>query len=259
MKGRIGELRHLGDLPFPCGREGVAAGLLPMASDHGRGRHGVGFGRTHQPDAVLHVAVIGHHRGGVDLHRRPARPFVDKELSARTGEMIERGVQRQGPVARPLGDREQARFRAGPRMGVDRLAVGDDEALRAQRFQPRVVGSGRDGAFDPCVQQLLEGGEEDALKLDGQRQHPVEEGRDGRKLVLYSVGIDQLEPGRLLEPMERAALDLAAHEKHVELPQRVTSIVRFQIVFGAEQALTAGLALSARDCAQRVEPPGDRG
>ena len=112
-------------------------------------------------------------------------------------------------------------------MGVDRLPFGDDEALRPQRFEPHVIGPRRDGAFDPRVQQLLEGGEEEALKLDGERQHPVEEGGDGGQLVLDAVGIDELEPGRFLEALKRAAVDLSAHEKHVELPQRITRIVRF--------------------------------
>src|SRR6516162_5605693 len=45
----------------------------------------------------------------------------------------------------------------------------------------------------------------------------------------------------------------------IELTSRVAAAMAFEIVLGPEQALTTGLALAARDCAQRVEPAGDRG
>ena len=69
-------------------------------------------------------------------------------------------------------------------MGVDRAPVGDAEALGPQRLQPDVVDAAGDRALDPGVQELLEGGEENALKVDGQRQQPIEEGGDRRQFVL---------------------------------------------------------------------------
>ena len=57
--------------------------------------------------------------------------------------------------------------------------------------------------------------------------------------------------------LKRAALDLAADQQHVELAQRVARVVAFEIVFGPEQALAAGLALAAGDGAERVEPARD--
>ena len=48
------------------------------------------------------------------------------------------------------------RLGAGAGMGVDRLPVGDDEALGRQRLQPDIIGAGRDCALDPRGQQLLE-------------------------------------------------------------------------------------------------------
>jgi hypothetical protein len=72
--------------------------------------------------------------------------------------------------------------------------------------------------------KLLEGGEQDALKLDGQRQQPVEEGGDRRQLVLDAVVVHQLQAGGGLEALERAALDLAAHEQEIELAQRIAGI-----------------------------------
>ena len=80
----------------------------------------------------------------------------------------------------------------------------------------------------------------------------------GGSSILDAVGVRQLQAGRGLEPSERAALHLPAHEQQIELPQRVAGIVALQIVLGPEQALAAGLALAARDRAQRVEPARDR-
>ena len=142
-------------------------------------------------------------------------------------------------------------------MGVDRAPVGDDEALGAERLQPDIVGAGRDRAFDASGQQLLEGGEQHVLQVDGQRQQPVQEGGDRRQLVLDAVGIHQLQAGGVLERLKRAAFDLAADQQHVELAQRIAAVVAFEIVLGPEQALAAGLALAARDRAERVEPARD--
>ena len=94
----------------------------------------------------------------------------------------------------------------------------------------------------------------------GQRQQPVEEGRDRRQLLAQRpVAIGQLEPGRRLELLQRAALDLAGEEHGIELAQRSAGIGALQIVLGPEQALAAGLALALGDGAQRVEPARDGG
>ena len=130
-------------------------------------------------------------------------------------------------------------------MGVDRLPVGDDEALGRQRLQSDIIGAGRDRALDPRAQQLLERGEQDVLQIDSQRQQPVEEGGDRRQLVLDAVAVDKLQPGRILERLKRTIHDLAGDEQDVELAQRIARVMAFEIVFGAEQALPAGLALSA--------------
>ncbi len=66
------------------------------------------------------------------------------------------------------------------------------------------------------------------------------------------------EPGRRLEALQRAALDLACIEQRVELTQRRAGIGALEIVLGPEQALPAGLPLAARNRAQRVEPARDR-
>src|SRR5690606_14200398 len=125
-----------------------------------------------------------------------------------------------------------------------------------QRFDANIIDAAGDRALHTGVEKLLEGGEQDALQLDGERQQPVEEGGDRRKIVLDAVGVHQLEAGGGLEAFERAALNLAAHDQHVELAQAVAGVRAFQIVLGTEQALAASLALPARDRAERVEPSG---
>ncbi len=131
-------------------------------------------------------------------------------------------------------------------MGVDGLAVGDREALGAQGFEAHFIGAAGDRAFDPGRQQTLEGLEQDVLHGNGERQHPVEEGRDGRKLVLEpAVTVEQRQAGGRFELPERTAIDLAAHQQLVKLAQGIAGIVDFQIVAGAEHVLAAGLPLAA--------------
>src|ERR1700754_830455 len=130
-------------------------------------------------------------------------------------------------------------------MNIDGLSIDDDKALRAKRFQPDVIGAGRDGSLDSSGQQLLKSREKDILKLDGERQQPVEEGRDRRKLILQPIGVHKLQSGRVFEPFERAAFQLAAHEQQVKLTQRIAAILAFQIVLRPEQALPSGLALTS--------------
>ena len=120
-------------------------------------------------------------------------------------------------------------------MGVDRAPLGDAEALGSQRLQPDIVDAAGDRALDPGVQQLLEGGEQNALEVDGQRQQPIEEGGDRRQLVPDPVGVHEREARGLLERLERAAFDLAASEQKVELAQGVARVGAFEIVLGRKR------------------------
>ena len=168
------------------------------------------FHRADEADPAFDLAIVEHQaRAGTCTAARP-----DWLLTSRTARgserRLERLIERDRPVALALGDGEQPGLGAGAGMGVDRLPVGDDEALGRQRLQPDIIGAGRDRALDPRGQQLLERGEQDVLQIDGQRQQPIEEGRDRRQLVLDAVGVGQLQPGRVLERLKRAALDLAA-------------------------------------------------
>ena len=105
---------------------------------------------------------------------------------------------------------------------------------------------------------ILEHAEQRVLQVDGQRQQPVEEGRDRRQVLTQAaVLVGQPQPGRVLERLERAAFDLAAEQQHIELAQRGAAIVGFEIVVRPEQALPAGLALALGDRAQRVESARD--
>ena len=142
-------------------------------------------------------------------------------------------------------------------MSIDDVAVGDREALGLKRFQAQLIGSRRDGPLDAGGQQILKGGEQRILEVDGERQHTIEEGGDRRQLVLEAGVVAQAETRRLLEGEQRAAFDLARIEQPIELAQGVARILRFEIVLRPEQPLAAGLTLAARDRAQRVEPAGD--
>ena len=90
-----------------------------------------------------------------------------------------------------------------------------------------------------------------------ERQQPVEEGGDRRQVVLDPVAVGQLQPGRILERLQRTISDLAVDEQQIKLPQSIARIVAFEIVFRPEQPLPAGLALPLGDGAERVEPPRD--
>src|SRR3546814_10726903 len=85
--------------------------------------------------------------------------------------------------------------------------------------------------------QILERREQDVLEVDGQRQHPVEEGGDRRQFVLETIAVAERQSCRRLESPERTALDLAAVEQTVKLAQGVARIPGFQIVLRSEQAL----------------------
>src|SRR3546814_18981801 len=113
-----------------------------------------------------------------------------------------------------------------------------------------------DWSSDVCSSDL-----QDVLEVDGQRQHPVEEGGDRRQFVLETIAVAERQSCRRLESPERTALDLAAVEQTVKLAQGVARIPGFQIVLRSEQALAAGMPLAAGDRAQRVEAArggGDR-
>ncbi len=73
-------------------------------------------------------------------------------------------------IALALCDSEQPGLGAGPPLVIDRPPVGDDKALGTECFQPDVVGAGCNRAFDPSGQELLEGGEQHILEVDGERQ-----------------------------------------------------------------------------------------
>ena len=258
MKRRIGEFRHLGNLGVPGRREGLPVCFDPMGLPHHPHRDIVRLRRPDQPDAALDLAIVEHDAGSRDLNGSAPRPLIDEQLGARIVEFGQSGVKRHRTVAPALVDRQQTGFRTGARMGVDRLAIDDDEAFGAQRLQPGVIGARHDRALDAGGQELFEGREEDALKLDGEREQPVEERRDRRQLVLDAVRVHQLQAGGGLETVERATLDLAAHQQHIELAEGVAGVVALQIVLGAEQPLAAGLTLATRDRAQRVEAARDR-
>src|SRR3546814_17289976 len=96
-------------------------------------------------------------------------------------------------------------------------------------------------SLDTRGQQILERREQDVLEVDGQRQHPVEEGGDRRQFVLETIAVAERQSCRRLESPELTALDLAAVEQPVKLAQGVERRQGFQIVPRSERALGSGL------------------
>jgi len=172
---------------------------------------------------------------------------------------FERFGQRERPVAVAARDGEQARFGTALRMSVERAAVGDDQALGHDRLDTDVVGARGDGAFDLGLEQIVEHAKQRVLQVDGEREQPIEEGCDRRQVLTQAaVIIGQPQAGRVLERLQRAAVDLPHIEQEIELAERRPRIDGFEIVVGPEQALAAGLPLALGDGAKRVESPRNR-
>src|SRR5262249_27961188 len=113
---------------------------------------------------------------------------------------------------------------------------------------------------DPSPQQAVEHAKQRVLQVDAEREQPIEKGGDRRQVLAQApVAIGQPQTGRVLERVERAALDFACEEQEIELAQGGARIDRFEIVVGAEQALAAGLTLALSNGAERVEPARDGG
>ena len=133
----------------------------------------MGFHRPDQPDAALDLAIVEHDARRRRLHSRPTGALIDQQ--PRLG-LIKPGQslnERDGPVALAFYDGQQPRLRARAGVDVDGAAVGDDETFRREGLQPGVIDALCNRALDLGRQELLEGGEEHALQLDGERQQPV--------------------------------------------------------------------------------------
>ena len=80
----------------------------------------------------------------------------------------------------------------------------------------------------------------------------------GSSSSMAAVAGRQAQAGRGLEFAKARKGDLALKDARVKLDKRRARVSAFEIVFGPEQALPSGLALSARDRAEAVEALGDR-
>ena len=90
----------------------------------------------------------------------------DGTMIGKTAEGI---IQGHRMISLAFGDREKPSLGAGRRMNINCPPISDDKTL---------------GTLDASGQQLLEGREENILKLDGEGEQPVQECRDRRKLIL---------------------------------------------------------------------------
>src|SRR5688572_20802554 len=145
-------------------------------------------------------------------------------------------------------------------MGVDGAPLYDTQRRGRDGLHSGIVGARRNGALDLGLKERLERLEYGILQINGECEQPIQELTDGRQLLLERpAAIGQCEAGRLDEALQRAALDLAGVEQHVELAQSSARVHALQVVLRAEQALSSGLALALGDRAEAVEAPGDGG
>ena len=243
----LGEFGNARKLRLPGGGKAFSVGFEPMAFRHHPQGNAVLLHRADQPHSAFNLTVVEHEARRRNLHRGPVGALVDQQDGTLIRKTAEGVIQGHWMISLTLDNREEPRFGAGRRMNINCPPISDDKALGAQRFQPDVIGAGCDRTLDASGQQPLERREENVLQLDGERQQPVQEGRDRRKLILDAVRINELQSRRVFEHLERAALDLAAGHEHIELAQRITPVLAFEIVLGPEQALPPGLSLTARD------------
>ena len=182
----------------------------------GREHLGEDIGRLQRPDEAdtrVNAAIIVDQTARAQFDCRAPGAGVDHQFGIAIHCHGQRPLEhnRLDPVF--AIDGQEVGHRSGAGMGVDGLAVGDREAFGTQGFEAHFIGPAGDCAFDPGRQQALEGLEQDVLHGNGERQHPVEEGRDGRKLVLEpAVTVEQRQAGGCFELPERTAIDLAAHQ-----------------------------------------------
>ena len=230
-----------------------------MCLRHHVGGKGRTLHRAHQTHAPFDFAIVGHHAARGNLNRRAPRLAVDEEKRFGRPREFERLLERQGLGSIALAKSQQFRPRGGDGMGEDRPAVRDDEAVGLQGLEAEIVSPRRNGPVDARGEQLLEGGEENVLQFNRQREQPIEKRRDRRQLVLEPTGVGEFEAGGVLEGAERAILDFPGVEQAIKLAQGVVGIEAFEIVLGTKEPLPSGLALSPGDRAQRIEPPRDGG
>jgi len=170
MQDTVSEFRHLGQFRLPGRGEGGTVGLKPMGLAHRPHRNVHRLHGPDQPHTPFDLTVIQHDAGGRDLHGGTTGALVDEQFGTRIIQFRQGGIERDRLIALALGERQEPGFRPCARMDVDHLPVCDDEAFGLQRFQPHVIGAGCNRPVDPRLQKLLEGREQDALQLDGQRQ-----------------------------------------------------------------------------------------
>jgi hypothetical protein len=206
------ELGQLGQLRLPGNRECLRLGRPPRRRRQRIDGDRRTLQRPDQPHPALDAAVVEHEAGRQHLHGRAVRLAVDKEAAATLGALVDGIAERQRLVAVAPDDGEHLRLGAGARMGVDRAALHDPQRRRRDGLDADIVGSGRDGAFDLGLQQRLECREQRVLQVYGQCRRQL--------LLQRPVAVRERKPSRVLEPLQRAALDLARVEQHVELPQR---------------------------------------
>ena len=264
-EARLPVAREFTDLVFPEHAPMALVGFAPVRGIELGPRHAVARGGADQLHAFLHPTIVEHARRGRQDHRGPLRTGVEDQ----PGIAVPTGIAR-APGERGLGGRGLQPVTAdnldplgncpGAGMVIQGLAAGDGERIRDHGLHAELIAAGLDRLLDIGGDAVFQLGEELVLLRDGERQQPVEELRHRRQLVLEPALVDDLEAGRVLEPLDVPALDPAAPERAVELAERRLRVGAFQVVALAEQRRVAaahgglGIPLAPGDGAQTVEP-----
>ena len=142
MEGDVRELGDTYDLGLPGGAESLVFGFLPMGMGERVERDRLALHRTQQADAALDLAVVEQEARRGHLHRGTAGLAVDQQPGARIARAIERLRERERAIAVAAADREDTRLGTALRVGVDRAALDDREALGGQCLDAEVIGAG---------------------------------------------------------------------------------------------------------------------
>ena len=221
--------------------------------------HGFVRSRANQLHPLDDHAILVGPTGGAEQYGRARRLGVHDELAT----AFAVGLQHRREIHHTNLGRAFDGERDGFGSAVVRehgLALDDLELLAAQGLDAAVERTVGHRLLDDAVEDRRELREEDVLHVDPQREHPIEELRDGRHLVLHAtVGIEQRQARHLLELVEAASVDAARQHPGEEPPKRSACPGGFEVVGRLEHALPARLPRTPRDRAEGVEAARDRG
>ncbi len=216
MQRRLLEFRHLGAFAIPDRGEGFAINRLQWLSAIAFSEAWTcSIGRISRTRRS--ISPSSSISEGADTCTRPGRLGVGQQPAMVGIDMGQCVGQRHRPLRRFSAMVSNRVLRARRRVGVDGLAVGDDEALRRQRFKTDVIDAAGDGPLHLGVEQFAPKAVNRWSEARSSTPAAVQKGGDRRQLVFDAIVVHQLQAGGRLEAVERATVDLAAHDQEIEL------------------------------------------